>query len=166
MLNSFVLDFLFGLLILGLIVLFHVLTKGLFIPTISFEDYNSNLIHEFSVNRSLLIFYGVSISIHILIAGVCVIIRSFLFDNPIGLLDIFLMCVTAPLVYVLFSFWSDRFLFSVDSELNLEGMTGLTKADRIQTFLRFAIVLKAYFLSVIVLLIGGLIGWLISQSIY
>jgi hypothetical protein len=99
MLHSLAMNLLFGLLMLGIIVGFNTLTRGIFIPVLSFHTYGKGLLEDFRSNRNLLITYVLLLLLYLTIAGLCVWFRTYLNRNT-TFFDVFIICAIPMLVYL------------------------------------------------------------------
>jgi hypothetical protein len=169
MFNQLVLDFAYGLIVLGLINLFHWFTQGIFYPTVDFEQYDLDLIRGILANPIIFLYHFISLSIHALFAGITVAARCWFSTTPVTFLDVVVICIISPSVLFLYFWIKYRYLTSATLSLDIEDMLKTSEFYQ-QTFrggicITLAQAAKAYFPGVIILLTGGSIGWFFSKQL-
>ena len=66
--NNFIFDFLWGIGLLILVILFYVITSGTFFPTLNFHEFKFQELPCFLKNLNLVYYYSISLTLHIFLS--------------------------------------------------------------------------------------------------
>jgi hypothetical protein len=158
--KSFLVDALFGIFLLGCIILFHVFAKGLFLPALDFYRSLSTLPSLIKQDSILVGCNFLILAIHLFFAVLCVLICSLFkgyFNESMNFADAIIISVVpffSLLSYRAFNAWQIVF-----QEGNNQSFLNLLLSSN-----NLNLVLQLLANS-IVLTIGTLIGWFISKAL-
>ena len=100
MLNNFIFDFLWGIGLLILVILFYVITSGTFFPTLNFHEFKFQELLCFLKNLNLVYYYSISLTLHIFLSFIWLLLGAII-NSEINELDVLFICSIPPFTYTI-----------------------------------------------------------------